>query len=208
MNKNILIAILVVVIIGVAAFAIFSTSTPQKMNTEFDILTDNSLENGDQFQFQLKEQNGSAIAGETVKIGFNDSNGNMETFEVVTDSNGRGALNIENEDSGSHEITLAYDGNDKYNECSLKLSITIEDDSEDSDDSDSTETDISDDNSASSDDSSSNNTLPDNPEHWNYDAETGQYYLDDGTIVGDSQWSGSNIEDLRKLGQDPFANIT
>lgn len=214
MNKNVIIAILIVIIIAVVGFTVFSQQAPtlttasDKINTEFDLLTDNTLANGDQIKFQLKEVNGSAIAGEKVKIGFTDGTGKIETFEVVTDSNGKAALVLENEDSGDHVLTLAYGGNDKYNGCAITLNITVEDDS-DSDDS----SDVSDDNSVSSDNpSSSNSDLPDNPEHWHYDAETGQYYNDDGIIVGDSQWAGDTLEHFKKLWRegngDPFANMT
>jgi hypothetical protein len=208
MNKNILIAILVVIIVGIAAFMVFSSTTPaQKVDTEFNLLTDNSLSDGDQFQFQLRELNGSAIAGEKVQIGLTDSAGNVEVYDVVTDSNGKGAIVIENEDSGTHDLTLSYAGNDKFKECGIKLNITVDDGSSDSDD-DSTQ-DVSDDNSVSSNDpSSSNSTTPDNPEHVNYDPEHHTYYLDDGTIVGDSQWSGANYYELQKRGDDWFAGIS
>lgn len=212
MNKKIILAILAVLIVAIAAFAMFSqqattlTTASDKMNTEFDILTDNTLSNGDQIQFQLKEENGSAIAGEKVKIGFTNNDGALETFEVVTDADGKAALELENEATGDHELTLAYDGNDKYNGCALKVSITVDDSSDDDSEA------ISDDNSANSNDPSSNQNLPDNPEHWNYDNETGEYYLDDGTIVGDSAWAGSSIYELRKLFEegngDPYANIS
>lgn len=210
MNKNILIAILVVVIVGIAAFAIFSNTThTQKMDTQFNILSDNSLSNGDQFKFQLNEVNGSAIAGEKVQIGLTDGAGNVETFEVTTDSNGRGALVIDNEDSGNHTVTLAYAGNDKYNECALQLSIVVDDDDSDSSDSsDDSTPDVSDDNSVSSNSQSQGSDVPDNPEHLNYDAKHGVYYLDDGTIVGDSQWAGANFYDLEKRGDDWFGNMT
>lgn len=212
MNKKIILAILAVLIVAIAAFAMFSqqastlTTASGKMNTELDILTDNTLSNGNQIQFQLKEKNGSAIAGEKVKIGFTNNNGALETFEVVTNSEGKGALVLENEAAGDHELTLAYDGNDKYNGCAIKLTITVADSSNDNSKA------ISDDNSANSNDPSQNHDLPDNPEHWNYDNETGQYYLDDGTIVGDSQWAGTSIYELRKLFEegngDPYANIS
>ncbi len=211
MNKKIILAILAVLIVAIAAFAMFSQqsstlTTAGKMNTELDILTDNTLSNGDQIQFQLKEENGSAIAGEKVKIGFTNNDGTLETFEVVTNSEGKGALVLENEAAGNHELTLAYEGNDKYNGCAIKLTITVDDSSNDDTKA------ISNDNSANSNDPSPNQNLPDNPEHWNYDNETGQYYLDDGTIVGDSQWAGSSIYELRKLFEegngDPYANIS
>lgn len=207
MNKNIIIAILVVIIVAIAAFMLFSSTTPaQKADTQFNILTDNSLSNGDQFQFQLKEVNGSAVAGEKVQIGLTDGAGNVQTYDVVTDSNGKGALVIENEDSGTHDLTLSYAGNDKYKECSIKLNITIDDDSSDSDDS---TADVSDDSSVSSNESSnSNSDTPDNPEHLNYDSEHNVYYTDDGEIVGDSQWSGANYYELEKRGDDWYEGIS
>lgn len=208
MNKNIIIAILVIVIIGIAAFVMFSqhapTLTTNKTDTEFSILTDNTLSNDEKVIFKLSEKNGSTIAGEKVKIGLGDKSGNVETFEVVTDSEGKGALVLEKESSGKHNLTLTYDGNEKYNGCSINLGITIDDDS--SDDSDSSDN-VSKENTVSSDDQPiSNPSTPDNPEHWNYDSETGQYYNDDGIIVGDSQWAGTDIDELRKLYREGDGN--
>lgn len=209
LNKNIIIAILVVIIIAIGAYVMFSQQAPaEKMNTEFYLLSDNSVNNGAQIIFQLKEKNGSTIAGEKVKIGFTDGNGNVETFEVVTDSAGKGALTIENEAEGSHNLTLVYDGNDKYNGCGLTVSINVGGDSSDASSDAGT---VSNDNSASSNNPSNTNTTPENQQHWNYDEETGVYYLDDGTIVGDTQ-AGGNIWEYKKLweetGGDPYRDIS
>lgn len=158
MNKNLIIAILIIVIVGIAAFMVFSHqgTTDGKLNTQISMLSGTSLQNGDQIEFQLKDDKGNLLSGQTVELGFTDDSGNNETFKVVTDSNGKGYLDIDNEGAGTHDFTATYAGNGTYNGCSIKETITINDGGSD-DDSDSS-TDDSNPSTASSDQPTSNGT--------------------------------------------------
>lgn len=129
MNKNIIIAILVVIIIAVVAAFMFSqpqaTTQDGKLNTQVNFLSEANLKNGDIVQFELKDAQGNAIANQTVKITFDD-NGQKQNYSIITDNSGKGGLSINNEDKGNHEVTVTYDGNNKYNGCTAKTTINLQ----------------------------------------------------------------------------------
>lgn len=104
MNKNIIIAILIVIIIAVVAMFAFSqpqaTTQDGKINTQINFLSQNTLKNGDQVQFELKEVQGAAIAGQTVVISYDDGSGSIQKYTISTDQNGKGFLTISGEDAG------------------------------------------------------------------------------------------------------------
>ena len=122
MNKNIIIAILIIVIIAVGAALFFGQSG--KQDTQIKIINNETFQNGEQVKFELKDSSGAAISGQNVSIIFNKN----ETYSVTTDSNGKGSLLISGESAGKYEMEVKYDGNDKYNGCSAKETITITDD--------------------------------------------------------------------------------
>ena len=211
MNKNLIIAILVIVIIGIAAFMVFSHqgTTDNKINTEMDMLSAASLENGDKLEFQLKDEKGNMLSGQMVDIIFTDGAGNNETYKIVTDTNGKGYLEIENEDVGSHDFTATYAGNGNYSGSTLKEKITIVDDG--SDDSSSDSDDSYDSSTANSDqqsnsNSSGNSSSDDNGYNLKYDEETGLYYDADGIVRG-GQCDGMSIDQIKKNGGDPFKDM-
>ena len=123
MNKNILIAILVVIIIAAGATVMFGQSFG-KTQTQINFLNNDTIQNGEQVIFELKDSNGNAISGETVNLTYN----NNETYSVVTDSNGKGYFVITGESSGKYDLEAKYAGNSKYDATSAKIAITITDD--------------------------------------------------------------------------------
>ena len=121
MNKNIIIVLIVVIVL--AAIAAFVFIQPNgKMNTQISFKSDAALQNGEQLEFELKDSQGNAISGATVNITFNN-----EKYSVTTDQDGKGHLIIDGENAGKYEVSAQYGGNDKYNGCDAKTTITIED---------------------------------------------------------------------------------
>ena len=129
MNKNIIIAILVLILVAVVGTFVFAqpaTTTDGKVNTQINLLSGTSLKNGDQVQFELKEVKGSAVAGQSITIAYDDGSGHVQNYKIITDQNGKGFLKISGENAGKYDITITYAGNDHYNGCSIKQTITIE----------------------------------------------------------------------------------
>ena len=211
MNKNIIIAILIVIIIAVGVF-VFShpqtTTQDGKINTQINFLSQNTLKNGDQVQFELKDASGAPVTNQTVVISYDDGSGNMQKYSINTDQNGKGYLTISGEDAGDYDITVDYAGNDKYNGCSAKTKITIEggtSDAEETVSGQSTANTVkynnntnsnSDPSSGSSGEQSTNDPTKEYAGNLYYDEELGVYYNDFGDIFG-GEHDGEDIATLR-----------
>ncbi len=125
MNKNIIIAILVVIIIAGAGAFIFGHSFA-KTETQIKIISDDSVQNGEQIQIELKDKQGNAISGQDLSIKFNN-----QKYTIPTDQNGKAYLTINGQSAGSYDISVEYAGNDKYDASSANAKITITDDEAD-----------------------------------------------------------------------------
>lgn len=121
MNKNVIIAILIVIIVAAGAAIFLGHSSGGKVETQINFLNKGTIQNGEQVTFELKDANGNPIAGETVKLTYNTN----EKYSVVTDNDGKGHLFISGEDDGKYDIVADYAGNDKYSPCTAKTTINI-----------------------------------------------------------------------------------
>jgi nitrogen fixation protein FixH len=210
MNRNILIAIMIVIIIAAVGAFVFSQpqSTGDKVNTQLNFLSQTTLQNGDQVEFQLQDATGNAVAGQNVSIVYDDGSGDVQKYTITTDENGKGYLTINNEAAGNYDITLNYTGNNKYNGCSAKETITIEDGTSESASDVTTESsastsmyhdestpDYTSHYSNSSQTSSSNSSSKSPKLH--YDSEYNYYYDDNGIIHG-GQSDGMYAKDIRE----------
>lgn len=193
MNKNIIIAILVVIIIGAVGFFVFSHQAPSttdgKINTQISFLSGTTLKNGEQVQFELKDAQGNAIAGENVNISYkNADSSKIEKYSVYTDKAGKGYLTLHGEEAGSYEITVDYGGNAKYNGCSAKTTITIEEgtstEQQQETNSNSSANTLQYNDQSSSSSSSSSSSGSSNSDQLYYDSELNVYYNANGIIVG------------------------
>lgn len=122
MNKNLIIAILVVIIIAVGAAMIFGQNG--KTDTQINFINNDTLQNGEQLQFQLNDTKGNALSGKTVNITFNGT----EKYSITTDQKGKGYLTISGEDAGKYDVVTDFTGDDKYNGCTAKVTVTITND--------------------------------------------------------------------------------
>ncbi|MBR6024104.1 MAG: Ig-like domain-containing protein [Methanobrevibacter sp.] len=185
MNKKILTAILVVVIIGAGAYGIHHFAGG-KLNTQINFIGEKTLQNGEQIQFELKDAQGNALAGQTVNITFGD-----EKYQVTTDENGKGYLTVDGEEAGSYEVTVDYGGNDKYNGCTGKITLTV--------------TDGEADNPASetNNEATANTNGNGKTSGLHYDSKYGVYYDDNGKVHMDGQYDGMNIDDYRRFIDNP-----
>ena len=125
MNKKIIIAILVVIIIAAGAFFMFGQSF-LKADTQINLLNKDTIQNGEQLEFELKDANGNPVAGQVVNITFNDKN-----YSVSTDDNGKAYLFITGIDVGKYNVSVSYGGNDKFNGCTATFNIEVTNDAPD-----------------------------------------------------------------------------
>ena len=196
MNKNIIIAILVVIIIAAVAAFVFTqppAQTDGKLNTDIKFLSGDTLKNGDQIQFELKDRQGNAVAGQIVNITYNN-----EKYSVVTDNSGKAFLTIAGESAGKYDVTVDYKGNDKYNGCTAKTTVTVEEGTSTAaaanSSANSTASTVQYNNVSAS--SSSGSAQQATSSQFYYDADLNVYYDSNGKIIG-GQNAGANIYDVR-----------
>ena len=185
MNKNTLIVILIVIVLAVLGALIFS-QVNSNVDTQINFISPTALNNGENVTFELKDAQGNALANENINIEYvND--GQSQNFTITTDNQGRGYLTIENEESGTRQVTVSFAGHDKYNPCNATQTITIGDatsdvstspDTSQNSQSTSTQPSSSDNSSSSSSSSSSSNS------ELNYDSDLNVYYDNNGVIKG------------------------
>ena len=200
MNKNIIIAILIVIIIAIVAFFAFSqpATTDGKLNTQINFLSQDTLKNGEQIQFELKDAQGKAIAGQNVNITYVD-NGKAQNYSIYTDNDGKGYLTLNGEAAGKYDVTVTYGGNDKYNGCTAKKTITVEEgtitETTSNTTADSTTSTVKYNNGTSQSSSASSGSQATSSQSY-YDADLNVYFDQNGKVIG-GQSAGSNIWDLR-----------
>ena len=189
MNKKITLLILSIFIVAVAVGA--AVAAEAKTNTEIKMLSEKTLKNGDDIEFQLKDAQGKAIASQKVNISF-EANGKYENYSVMTDKDGKFYLVLKNEELGDHKVIVNYHGNDKYNPSKLEETIKIVEGESNTQktDANSTASTIRYDNTTTN-----NSTNGGSDEILYYDAQYNFYYNQWGIIVG-GQNDGADAEEI------------
>ncbi|MBQ2613162.1 MAG: Ig-like domain-containing protein [Methanobrevibacter sp.] len=201
MNKNIIIAILIVIIIAIVAFFAFSqpATTDGKLNTQINFLSQDTLKNGEQIQFELKDAQGNVLAGQKVNISYSDK-GNVQNYSIYTDNAGKGYLTINGEAAGQYEVTVTYGGDAKYNGCSAKKTITVEEgtttEAVTNTTANSTTSTVAYNNGTSSSQNSASSSSQATSSQSYYDADLNVYFDQNGKVIG-GQNPGANIWELR-----------
>lgn len=197
MNKNVIFAIAVIIIIAIVGFHLFSQPEANthdgKLNTQIRFLSPPELKNGDQVQFVLKDATGAPLAGKNVTISYDYGSGNVQKYSINTDQNGKGYLTISGEEAGNYDIRVDFHGTTKYNRCNAKQTITIEDGTSDAEETVSenstANTVMYNNNTGTNGSSESSNTY--------YDAELNVHYNENGEVIG-GQDPGASIYELRE----------
>ncbi len=179
MNKKIIIAILVIIIIALGLF-VFSHPMGDKLDTQITFLSNTDLKNGDQVEIQLTDEKGNVLPDQMVNFTLVE-NGEAHTYSAYTDANGKAYLVLNDEVPGDYEITVTFAGNDQLNPCTAKQTIKIGED-------DSTVTSSSTTSASTTSNSSSGQT--------HYDAELNEHYDDNGVIQG-GQNDGMDINEIK-----------
>ena len=122
MSRKIIIALIVIVLIVLAGLLVFSSGI--KTDTQITFLSNNTLKNGDEVQFELVDAQGNVLANQNIYITF-EGNGEKQNFTITTDSQGRGGLLLNEQADGNYSINVSYAGDDKHNGCNASQMIKI-----------------------------------------------------------------------------------
>lgn len=196
MDRKIIIALIIVVLAILVGLVAFSQNI--KMDTQINFLSNSSLKNGDAVEFELVDAQGNKLSNQELTIKFEGNNG-TDDLAVVTNSEGKASLVLNDESSGNYTVTVSYAGDNNHNNCTAKQAITIGEGTSDAagnvdDSASSTAT------SGSSQDQtqsySSSYSSQSSSDGLNYDSELNLYYDSNGVIHG-GQNDGANYEDVK-----------
>ena len=123
-NKFIIIALIAVIALLVVAIAAAMPNL-SKQDVDLKFKGNSTLTEGDSIEISLTDENGTAIANQTVNVTVKEKNGSSENHSVITNENGSGKLQLDKL-AGEYEIILAYGGNDDYNALNATRNITVE----------------------------------------------------------------------------------
>ena len=111
-HKIIIIALIVIIAALLVGMAAMMMPNMGKQDTNLKFKSNSTLTEGDSLKVKLTDDNGTAIANQTVNVTLTDKDGSSDYHSVVTNENGTGKLKL--------------DKNDKYNGCNVTKKITIE----------------------------------------------------------------------------------
>ena len=122
-DKIIIIALIAIIaILLVSIIAIMPNI--MKKDTQVTINSNSTLNEGDSIKIRLIDENGVAIANQTVNISIN--NGTVTDYHsITTDNQGIGKLELDKK-AGSYDVCVIYSGNDNYKGCNATKMIKIE----------------------------------------------------------------------------------
>ena len=95
-----------------------------KQNTNLTFANGPELNEGDSIQIRLTDANGTALANQTVNITVTGKDGSSDHHSAVTNGEGIVALKLDKSD-GQYNVTVSYNGNDNYLNCSSAQQFTV-----------------------------------------------------------------------------------
>lgn len=183
MNRNIIlitIFIILVAIVGLFTFSQLQNGDEDTLNTEIKFLSAETLKNGEAVQFELRDAKGKLLDNQNITITFLE-NGVNQTYSIITDITGKGSLVLNNEEPGSYEVTVSFNGTMRYNGCNATQTITIEGEESQSSTASGTSEPIESNSSAGTSLYNGNST---SQNQLHYDSQYNFYYDDNGIIRG------------------------
>nr|WP_294998548.1 hypothetical protein [uncultured Methanobrevibacter sp.] len=105
--KNIITIIIILLIIAVGAFFFIQANSH---NTKVDVISNNTLKNGDAVKIVLNDEYRNVYPGEQVHIKILDDSGWANNYDVVTDDKGAASIVLSTYDNGNYTIHTNYNG--------------------------------------------------------------------------------------------------
>lgn len=134
MRNRIIIGLLIVLVVSLSIGASTAFSLFGKEDTSLAVISNDTVDQGDDLNISLTKVNGDPIDNATVNITLTDEDGSNLTFSVLTNKSGIAKLQLN--DSGDYLVNCTYGGNDDLKECNATQNLTVnsvEDDSADAD---------------------------------------------------------------------------
>lgn len=124
-NKNMIIAVVaVIVIIAVASFAYIAMNSH---NTKIEVISNSTLKSGDFIQLRLTDEYRNPYPGEVVDVKVLDDSGWANKYQVTTDNEGEGSVEIITLENGNYTVHCNYNGTLFNKESKSVTPLTIDD---------------------------------------------------------------------------------
>ena len=123
-DKLIIIALVVIIVVLLVGMFVPKYTTP-KNDTQLTFISNSTINKDDSLKIKLTDSNGTALSNKTVNITIEGHDGSKSQYSVVTKGDGVGTLKLD-EEAGEYNITITYNGDDRYNGCGASKSIIIE----------------------------------------------------------------------------------
>ena len=124
MKKPVIIVLLVIIIALLVASASAMPFFLNKQDTNLTFKSKSTFTEGDSFKIKLTDDNGTALANQTINVTITDKDNNSDNHSVVTNSKGVAKLKLD-KNPGKYVIKCNYSGNDSYNACNASKKIKI-----------------------------------------------------------------------------------
>lgn len=123
-TKGIMIAAIVIVIIAVASFMFISANSH---NTKINVVSNETLKNGDFIELVLTDDYRNVYPGETIDVKILDDSGWANKYQATTDENGKATVQLETFENGNYTVHCNYNGTLFNKETKIVSPLVIDD---------------------------------------------------------------------------------
>lgn len=111
-EKTIILLLVVILVLLIFSFMLLGPFSGK--DVEMNVITPDTLYNGDNFGISLKSSDGNPLANAVVNVTIIDERGEKNTKSITTDGNGEGFLQLNGMTPGKYNMELAYSGGNGY----------------------------------------------------------------------------------------------
>ena len=105
--KKIIIAVIVILIVAIGAFAFISANSHA---TKMEVTSNHTLQNGDFVTVVLKDQYRNVYPNEVIDLKILDDSGWANKYNATTDENGQASFVLEGFENGNYTVHANFNG--------------------------------------------------------------------------------------------------
>lgn len=125
MNNDYIIILLLIIIILILAIGIVLFGDFSKNDCEILILSNDTLNQGDNFTIKLVDINNNPISNENIAVKLMLGNNVKSEYTVKTDSQGKASLILNNITNGTYTANITFNGNSEFKAVNVAKQIII-----------------------------------------------------------------------------------
>lgn len=123
-KQTIIVAIVIILIIVIGSFIYISANSH---NTKIEVLSNGTLQNGDFLSIMLTDEYRNPYPNEVVDIKILDDSGWAHKYQVTTDNEGEGSVQLMTFENGNYTVHCNYNGTMFNKESRSITNLAIDD---------------------------------------------------------------------------------